>query len=323
MLKKLLLSLLIPVLAFAETPEQVGFLIAGLTDSTNEQLAGGKVYTYSCGTTSNKTTWQDGGKASSHANPIVLDGEGKKLVFADGCYKFRIDDANDVTQYTLDNLRFGLYSGVTTYAGATTGSSNAYVATLTPALLALTDGAKVTFIANHTNTGAATLNVNSLGAKNIYDAEATALSVSTLTSGHTYTVVYNSSQNAWMLVKSVSVSTGSYTPTLTNVTNVAASTAFACTYTKITNTVTVACAFNVDPTAAAPTSTELGISLPIASNLTTVPGDLAGVCNPTTSTTERGASVTADVSNDRAAVIWATADSGDHTMYCVFSYLLK
>ena len=59
-----------------------------------------------------------------------------------------------------------------------------------------------------------------------------------------------------------------YTPSLTNVTNVTASTAFSCQYMRIGNVVTVSGKVNIDPTAAAATPAELGMSLPIASNFT-------------------------------------------------------
>jgi hypothetical protein len=214
-MKKLLISLLLtimPVLAYADTPEQVGFAIGGLTNSSGQPLAGGKIYTYACGTTSNKTTWQDGAKGSTHANPVVLDGEGKKLIFADGCYKFRIDNSADVTQYTLDNLRFGLYSGVGTYADSTTGSSNTYVATLTPALLALNNGASITFVANHTNTSTATLNVNGLGAISLTKHNAGTLSAGDIKSGTTYTAVYDTSANAWVLTPPTFDDMSTWTP---------------------------------------------------------------------------------------------------------------
>lgn len=215
LLQILFTILLLPALVFADQPTQVDFLISGFTDSSGQPLAGGKVYTYSAGTTSDKTTWQDASKSTPHANPIILDAQGKKLVFADGNYKFRIDDANDTTLYTLDGLKFGLYNdGSSTYGGVTTGSSNAYVLTLTPPLLALTNGAEVTFEANHTNTGAATLNVNSLGAIDLNRSNDTAMGANEIISGNTYTAVYESSTNAWLL-RNVTNGWTSYTPTLT------------------------------------------------------------------------------------------------------------
>lgn len=318
--KALLTLLLLPAIVFAETPEQVGFLIGGLTDSSGNPLASGKVYTYACGTTTNKTTWQDGSKAVSHANPIVLDSEGKKLAFADGCYKFRIDSSADATLYTLDNLRFGLYNGGASYAGATTGSVSAYVATLSPTLLTLTNGVTISFKANHTNTTAATLNVSGLGATTLNKANDTAFAAGEIVSGSIYTAIYDSTLGHW-LVQSPTWNSGTYTPTLTGVTNVAASTAFPAFYTRMGNLVDVSGWFDVDPTAGAPTATELGISLPIASNLTGV--DCFGVCAASASTTERAAAINADSTNDRCRAVWATADTANHTMYCKFTYVVK
>ena len=61
------------------------------------------------------------------------------------------------------------------------------------------------------------------------------------------------------------VDAGVYTPTLNNSTNVAASTAFDAQWLRVGNVVTVGGKFNCDPTSAN-IQTNLGISLPIASN---------------------------------------------------------
>jgi hypothetical protein len=58
---------------------------------------------------------------------------------------------------------------------------------------------------------------------------------------------------------------GTYTPTVTNHANAAGSTAFACQYLRIGDTVTVSGKVNVDPTAAGPTLTEVRLTLPFAS----------------------------------------------------------
>lgn len=201
----------------ADTPSQMDFLVGGATDSSGDPLAGGKVYTYSAGTTTDKTTWQDAAKQTPHANPIVLDAQGKKLVFADGNYKIRIDNSLDVTQYTLDGLKFGRDGGAASYAGVTSGSGNAYVATLSPALLAYDNGTIVTFTANHSNTGNATINVNGLGAKSLYTAQATNIGSGQILSGHSYSFVYSTAQGAFLLIESISDSGAwtSYTPTIT------------------------------------------------------------------------------------------------------------
>jgi len=61
------------------------------------------------------------------------------------------------------------------------------------------------------------------------------------------------------------ITNGTYTPTLYNTTNVAASIAYPCQYTRVGNVVTVSGIVNIDPTSTA--ATTLGISLPIASTI--------------------------------------------------------
>src|SRR3990167_10996405 len=77
------------------------------------------------------------------------------------------------------------------------------------------------------------------------------------------------------LLERMNVLANTYTPTLTNVFNVAASTAYACQYMRVGNVVTVSGQVDIDPTAAS-TYTELDISLPIASAFTAT-NQLGGV----------------------------------------------
>lgn len=57
--------------------------------------------------------------------------------------------------------------GAVIWGGTSGGSANAQTITLTPAITAYAAGQRFIFIAGNTNTGATTLNVNSVGAKNI------------------------------------------------------------------------------------------------------------------------------------------------------------
>lgn len=59
-----------------------------------------------------------------------------------------------------------LQAGTYSYA-ADAGSNDTYVITLDPAPTAYTTGMRIWFKANTANTGACTLNVNGLGAKNL------------------------------------------------------------------------------------------------------------------------------------------------------------
>lgn len=82
-------------------------------------------------------------------------------------------------------------NGVKAGAIASTGSSNAFVLTLSPAPTALVSGQVYTFIANFTITGSATLNINSLGAKNLTKNGVSALVASDIVSGQVVAVVYD------------------------------------------------------------------------------------------------------------------------------------
>lgn len=182
------------------TPRQVEALIAGLTDASGNPLSGGKIYTYDAGTSTPRTTWQDNLKASSHTNPIILDGQGKKLVFADGAYKFIIANSADVTQYTHDNLLFSPFSGSSLYGGNSTGAAGAYAINLSPALL--TDppatGAIVSFIPNHTNTSTATLNIQGLGTRPVISGAGVALTGGEIRSGQLILMQFNGT--SWLLI---------------------------------------------------------------------------------------------------------------------------
>lgn len=84
-----------------------------------------------------------------------------------------------------------------TYASAT--GTNAIAVTLSPAPTAYTAGMAVSFKAAATTTGAATLNLNSLGAKNIYKKDTStgtviATETGDIVSGGVYTVIYDGTQ---------------------------------------------------------------------------------------------------------------------------------
>lgn len=112
-------------------------------------------------------------------------------------------------------------------------------------------------------------------------------------------------------------SSGTYTPTLTNSTNVAASTAEKAIYLRVGNTVHVAGTLVVDPTTTL-TLTQLGISLPIASNF----GgsfDCAGVAAATAVAAD-SAGIVANVAGDRAQMEWIAMDVTNHAFRYTFSY---
>ena len=81
-------------------------------------------------------------------------------------------------------------NGTLIYA-ADAGSNDTYAITLTPAPSAYTTGMMLHFLANTVNTGAATLNVNSLGAKTIKKAGTQDLSDGDIKAGQIVAVIYD------------------------------------------------------------------------------------------------------------------------------------
>lgn len=124
---------------------------------------------------------------------------------------YRVIDGNIVYAKDLNNpmaaLETGLTSltnavqtGATILTGADTGTVNAYVIDPTAALTELTDGQMVWLKPGATNTGASTINVSSLGVKNIRSTVRTSLVGGELLSGYWHMLKYSSTLDAFVIV---------------------------------------------------------------------------------------------------------------------------
>lgn len=111
---------------------------------------------------------------------------------------------------------------------------------------------------------------------------------------------------------------GTYTPTLTAVTNVSASTAYVCQWLQVGTTVTVSGRVDVDPTAAG--LTQLGLSLPVASTLAAAE-QCAGVA-AAPGIAGQSAALLGDVTNARAQLEWIAVDVTNQPWYFTFTYQL-
>lgn len=112
---------------------------------------------------------------------------------------------------------------------------------------------------------------------------------------------------------------GTYTPTLTNAANVSASTAYQCQYMRVGSIVTVSGKVDVDPTSPN-TPTQLGISLPIASNLGSEQ-DCAGSAGNPNITTADGGCIRGDATNDRAELAFTIGtDTANNPWFFIFMY---
>lgn len=116
----------------------------------------------------------------------------------------------------------------------------------------------------------------------------------------------------------LTVKSGTYTPSLTNTTNLAASTARTCMYIQVGNIVQVAGDIDVDPTSTG--NIVLGISLPIASNFTTVE-DAAGTAGVVNGSSD--GVVEADPTNDRLTATFAMGTASNSTFCFTAMYRVK
>lgn len=100
------------------------------------------------------------------------------------------DDIADLIDGLIPNIQNQSYS----YIGTTTGSASVHAGSASQAPSAYANGQLFMFRAGYTNTSTATLNVNSLGAVNIYDGNTRAALVGgEIVANGIYTVVYYSS----------------------------------------------------------------------------------------------------------------------------------
>lgn len=112
------------------------------------------------------------------------------------------------------------------------------------------------------------------------------------------------------------VRSGRWTPTLTNVANLDASTAHECSYALVGSMCIVSGWVDVDPTAAG--ATQLNISPPVSSRFSAL-NEAAGVafCNAVAG---QGAIIAADPTNDALQMAWTAVNTANQPMFFIAMY---
>ena len=100
----------------------IGGVAAQFFDNSGNILSGGKIYTYTAGTTTPQTTYTSSSGATAHANPIILDAAGRvpsgEIWLTDGLqYKFLIKTSTDVQIGSYDNI-IGINSNFVNYTNS-------------------------------------------------------------------------------------------------------------------------------------------------------------------------------------------------------------
>lgn len=137
------------------------------------------------GTAINTSGSQSGTHTLTRVTPMALSGNSNTN-------DALVGDNTDITPSTGNKFvtQTGLQHNAEKYA-ADAGSTDTYVITLSPVPTSYTNGMIVYFKANTINTGAATLNVNSLGAITIVKYVNTTLIDGDIAAGQFCTVIYN------------------------------------------------------------------------------------------------------------------------------------
>lgn len=163
-------------------------------DDNGDPLTGGLLYVYTAGTTTPATTWTSNSGASANTNPIVLDAAGRTpaQIWVNGgsTYKFILKTSTGTLVGTYDNIPGIDDPAVFNNLISVTGT-NTLIGTSVPPYTAYAAGMTLSFIPTNTNTGAVTIDLDGLGAKNIYVGSSSPLSGGELVAGRIAQVEYD------------------------------------------------------------------------------------------------------------------------------------
>jgi len=163
-------------------------------DSNGDPLAGGLLYTYNAGTTKPVSTYTSRSGAAFNTNPIVLNSSGRTPaeIWLEGgvLYKFVLKDSTFVQIGSYDNIP-AVNDPTTTNNLITVAGTNALTGLAIPPLEGYTAGAQYTFIAQNNNTGAVTLDIDSLGVKAVTKFGTRALDAGDIIAGAITLVEYD------------------------------------------------------------------------------------------------------------------------------------
>jgi len=144
-------------------------------------------------------------------------------------------------------------------------------------------------------------------------------SVKTSATGQLYgTAIHNNSASVTGTVNQY-IASGTYTPTVTSISNCSATSGNKCQYMRVGNIVTVSGSVNLTITSGGAASTEVGVSLPIASDIS-VQSDLGGAFTVNRATTSGAEQCSGDTANNWASLSFLSSSTGLGRIYFTFTY---
>jgi|TARA_R110000868_G_scaffold33679_1_gene122065 hypothetical protein len=167
---------------------------AQFSDANGAPLTGGLIYSYLSGTTTPVTTYTTRDGTTNNTNPIVLDAAGRtpNEIWLDGgvLYKFILKTSAFVQIGSYDDIP--AINDTTTFSNLiTVAGTNTLTGAATPALSGYAAGAQYSFLAQNNNTGAVTIDIDTLGVKSITKFGTTALVANDITAGAMMLIEYD------------------------------------------------------------------------------------------------------------------------------------
>jgi len=179
--------------------------ILDFVDNNGNPLVGGQLFTYQAGTSTPASVYADPLGATPFPNPIVLNSRGEPTIDGPSLgiwlspgvgYKFILSPSTDTNPptnpfWTLDNISTGSNAIQLPFL-TDTGTTNALAVALSPTPSSYSAGQMFYVLVANTNTGATTINVSSLGAKNV-TLNGSPLLAGALQAGQVYQLTYDGS----------------------------------------------------------------------------------------------------------------------------------
>lgn len=262
------------------------------------------------------------GKKLSVANTLTLSGtDGTVMTFPSTSATIARTDAANTFTGASTATSWNLVTPSLGVATATTINKTTIVAPVSSATVSVADG-KALYVVNTmtlnatdgqaftfsngggtiaTTTATATLTNKTLTAPTVNNPVIPATEWTSAT--HTHLGTTTGGTLTMAVISDLPVlAVGTYTPTLTNTTNVASSTARQCQYMRVGSVVTVSGIVDIDITTTL-AATELQMTLPIASNFT-LSQNVGGTANDASGDQTSNIRIIADATSDKARFTW-------------------
>lgn len=178
-------------------------------DSNGNPVSGAVIRFYEVGTLTPRTIYSDQGQSISLGTFLTTDSAGRfNLAYTNNPYKIRIEqstsdntllyeqdhigqDVADINAQTSGILTISnVQNSVGTFA-TSTGAGNAYALTLSQAITSYSEGQFFKFKANHTNTGASTINISAVGVVDLQSNTGAALAAGEIVQDGVYGILYD------------------------------------------------------------------------------------------------------------------------------------